>query len=400
MSNHQPVNVPAADVFQRVWAGSLSLLIAVTWRLWFQAGDFPVVPIVWDETQSRTEAIAATLTMLLGLAWILISRKFRRWPFWVVLACLAMLFIGNQHRLQPWAYQSFLYCVVFATMAPASMRRWVTAIAISVYIYSSLGKFDYQFIHTVGQDFVSSVLGPPETASPDRWRLMLAFFLPAAELGVAIGLWLRRSRRAAGVLAMGMHGSLVLLLGPWWLDHSTGVVVWNACLIGQAWLLFVSPTTATRESTSPMIALSLIGQVVILIALVMPTAERWGYWDHWLSWSLYSPHTSRVTIEIHQSAIDTLPTGAVHNTSPPDDESNWVKIASDRWSLAELGVPVYPQARFQLGVARSLARALDDPSAIRVIIESTSNRRTGRRIEEWIQGRVAIEQACDAYGVE
>ena len=49
------------------------------------------------------------------------------------------------------------------------------------------------------------------------------------------------------------------------------------------------------------------------------------------------------------------------------------------WSLQTLGVPIYPQARYQLAVAEKLAREHKLGSAIRVIVRGVSDRWTGER---------------------
>ena len=41
--------------------------------------------------------------------------------------------------------------------------------------------------------------------------------------------------------------------------------------------------------------------------LCLPVVERWGYWDHWLSWSLYAPHSSRVKVEVADHGVERLP---------------------------------------------------------------------------------------------
>ena len=59
----------------------------------------------------------------------------------------------------------------------------------------------------------------------------------------------------------------------------------------------------------------------------------------------------------------------------------------DRWSLDALYVPIYPQDRFQVGVALSLARRFD-LNQIQVVIEGPADRWTGKRA---IQRYVGIE---------
>ena len=95
-----------------------------------------------------------------------------------------------------------------------------------------------------------------------------------------------------------MHLSLIALLGPWGLDHSLGVLVWNALLIVQAWVLFVRPRVDSRDETRQPSQATMPSQsrarginiasaltyVVVAIAMVAPLFERSGYWDHWLSW--------------------------------------------------------------------------------------------------------------------
>jgi hypothetical protein len=146
------------------------------------------------------------------------------------------------------------------------------------------------------------------------------------------------------------------------------------------------------------IAADFVVGAVVVMAIVMPLFERsprnetYGFWDHWLSWSLYSPHTSRVAIQVHGSQVDSLPPGARRfaNRSAADD--GWFDLRIDRWSLAELSVPVYPQARFQLGVAHEMARGLESPSAIRIKIRGVSDRRTGVRKETWAIGLSEIRR--------
>jgi hypothetical protein len=56
----------------------------------------------------------------------------------------------------------------------------------------------------------------------------------------------------------------------------------------------------------------------------------------------------------------------------------------DRWSLSELAVPIYPQDRFQVGVALAVAKHYDLDRSIRVVWQSASARISGaRETETW-----------------
>ena len=309
----KPTEHDASDswVFPRIWATFLLGLIGCSYRLWISPTELPAVPLLGIATVVP-DWISGMLTGLLVIstAAIVIVPSRSRWLWWIVAAMLGGLFLLDQHRLQPWAYQSCIYALIFATMQPATARGWILPLAASVYIYSALGKFDYQFVHTVGIEFLETA-GKPFGGLPDNLDLdtasYLAHLFPITELLAGLFLFPRRTRPIAGIALMVLHGSLIGLLGPWGLDHSAGVLLWNLLLMVQAWMLFVGPARAvTRDSEDREEQLfplpprhadrswaGMIACIVVLFALVMPIFERTGYWDHWLSWAVRTSQQSR-----------------------------------------------------------------------------------------------------------
>lgn len=234
--------------------------------------------------------------------------------------------------------------------------------------------------------------------------------LPAIELLIGVLILIPRTRFWAGWGAVAMHSLLVVSLGPWGLKQSLAVILWNLMLAWQAiWLLVRHPRLASagqpeddRMSGAGDRWLRQFALAVVSGAIIMPLGERlpagatFGYWDHWPSWALYSPHTSRTDIEIHRSALPLLPSAAREVARAIDGESGWMELPLDRWSLAEFAAPVYPQARFQLGVASSLSLGLPD-DAIRAKVRSSADRLSGRRNEKWLGNGTAIRQATQGY---
>lgn len=309
---------------------------------------------------------------------------------------LAGLIALDQQRLQPWAYQSLAYAGIFSVLPWRSGRRWVIAITVSIYAYSALGKFDFQFLHTVGQDFVTvfaHVVGDLDPAVASR----LAIAMPTAELTIAILLAIPQSRRWGGWLAIGMHGMLIVLLGPWWLGHSWGVLCWNAVLAMQSGLLFVRAPkiTPADQTKTPGLLHSCLGwglRAGLLLMLVLPMFERSGYWDHWTSWALYSPHNSRVEIQIHASVAEKLP-AELHPYLVSDEFSGrWQTLDIEGWSFDRRGAPVYPQARYQLAIASALADRYGLESAVRVKVKEVADRWSGRRDESFLIGQQEIDR--------
>ncbi len=394
----------------RLWALFLLLLVAVTSGLWLiPAGEteMPLIPLVSHGIDvAGFASIVPSITLIVGLLLVAADRLRSGPMWWLVAGSLTLCFLVDQHRLQPWAYQSAIYAVVFATMDRHNARRWLIPLAASVYVFSAAGKFDFQFAHTVGQDFLETISLPlgglPENLSQSA-RATLAMIFPATELLAGIGLLFRPLRPIAAVVVILMHVSLIAVLGPWGLDHSTGVLAWNMLLIVQAYLLMLkpelhpqgagyAPRNVNRADLGPRFA-----QAVVVVALVAPLFERSGFWDHWTSWSLYSPHTSRVDIELHRSAMDTLDPAVRPFLDKDTDGDGWHELAINRWSLESRGAPIYPQARYQLALAAEIAKRNQLGNDIRVRLKSVSDRWTGRRREHLMLGRGEINDGLKFF---
>ncbi|GAA5507103.1 hypothetical protein Rcae01_02558 [Novipirellula caenicola] len=390
------------------------VLVLVTFPLWRGSEPSLLVPMVsaLGSLPSWMHWIALLLILVACVAIVATAESRHAWLWWIVAVGFCVSFVLNQHRLQPWAYQSAIYAVVFATMDRETARRWLIPLAASVYLYSGLGKLDYQFAHTVGQNFLAAVELPGIGNLADRFEhnvlAVIALLLPLSEALIAIGLLFRRTRRIAGFCVMLLHFSLVIMLGPWNLDHSAGVLFWNVLLIIQAWFLFLKPLAKPRESSPPPSHADVpadaksigkrFAQAIVILAILMPVTERWGYWDHWTSWALYSPHSSRAEVQIHRSAMDQLP-ASMHPFLVDDDSDGWHRLQMNLWSLDRLNVPVYPQARFQLAVASRIAHLYDLSDSVRVIVKGVADRRSGAREERRSLGRNEIDGALQHFWI-
>ncbi|WP_146521455.1 hypothetical protein [Stieleria varia] len=386
----------------------------MTWPLWVPLpSQYPNIALLpWWHWQS-TAGLALQWSALAGLASsgtlvaLGVFKRFHAGLWWTVMGCLIALMLTDQHRIQPWAYQSILYAGLFATLGhrrDPSAKSWFVVITASIYFYSSLGKFDYQFLHTVGDEFLSVSTAPlgglPDTWRP--WRTTLVAMMPATEMTIALLVLFPRTRRVGGMAAMGLHATLILILGPWSLNHSLGVLTWNVLLIIQAYLLMVRrPTQAHDEAHTGSGPRKNSGvwqvRVLVLAALIAPIGERWGYWDHWPSWALYSPHNSRVDAEIHRSKLRELDDSLANCVQEDGDGDGWHELKLSQWSLDQRGAPIYPQARYQLALLANLAERYEWGTGVRCKRRGVSDRWTGVRDESLHMGQREIQSALKRY---
>jgi hypothetical protein len=405
--------------FTVLWTSATIVLVGLTWRLWTGTSDFPQVPLfswlvdfppIVDQLLSAGLMISCIILLTHSIGFICFqaiacavrinfSRKTRveivTAATWLFIVSLAGLFLLNQHRLQPWAWQFMLYALIAVVtsgfqsahgphdQATAAAKdnprvfgvrsndcitaaRWFTA---SIYFHSAIGKFDYQFIHGLGRQLAEAGLELLGLGSILRFDL-LPVSMPAFELAIAIVLLIAPLKKWGVIMAVVFHGTLLVTLGPWGMNHHTGVLVWNLFFAAITTVLFwpyffAGPSTA--ESTPDK---SLVERLPITIHSLILTTILVGYpllpmCDHWLAWGLYSPNNSRADLEVIR---------------PNEAEvSRFDRVDLGAKSLQALNIPLYPEARFQLGVAIAIEQSGELQSPCRIIIRSRSDRFTGKR---------------------
>ena len=400
--------VSPSSVFLRVWACFGLALFATTWKLWTPQNLYPQVPVfeVLVNAPVMVDWLALGL-IFCSLALLAFQPRLdnvrSRWLITVFAVSLCVSFLLDQHRLQPWAWHWFVFATIFTLASFRDAMFWLRWIVISVYVYSAISKLDYQFTHSVGLEMlhamadliaVSLVNHSPESLS--RFVLLL----PLVELLTGIGLVFAATRIACGWLAVLLHVGLLLILGPWGLNHQSPVLIWNAFFIFQTYWLFIrraSTESSNQTGCSNQSKLTRVAAVVALLVILFPATCSFGGCDHWLAWELYAPRSSRVTVELPGAAIDQLPCSAAKYTKNSQWMPGVVELDLARWSLGELGVPVYPNARFQLGVARAVSDQLDDERFLRVQVKSRSNRRTGHRSSQQVRGTIEMKEQSSEF---
>ncbi|WP_145094927.1 hypothetical protein [Rosistilla carotiformis] len=385
---------PQIDWVRRGVGISLLLLVAVTWRLWFSPGPFPQVPLFRFAVALPTsiDSIVATL-MVIGSVLTISIRTARGQSFAMLMtaACLAVLFVADQHRLQPWAFQIFWFLIAMALCRAAVAMRMMRGLVVSIYLFSGISKLDYQFVYTTGREFLGGLVamagGSIETW-PEMWKVAATLSFPVGELVIAVALIFARTRRPAVCMAVTMHLVLFLLLGPFGLNHQPGVLIWNLCsatLVGLLFWKLENGGSLKREEvlrSEPPTHLQPLAVGLLAAVSVAPVLEPFGFYDHWLAWGLYAPHNSRVKLLVDERVVDRLPPSLRTHTTPVAEGSRTRQVNLDRWSIACLSVPIYPQSRFQTGVALAVLRQSQLNNGFWIEIQSDSNRRTGQRTVE------------------
>ncbi len=386
-------------------------LMVATGPLWLNSGMFPQIPwFAWGCGIPRQVDLGLLLiggAALIASGGMPANSPVNRVSLLSFAAALLGLMLLDQHRCQPWAYQWLLMTVVLAWARHDLAIGLLRLLTISIYVHSAVSKCDWSFCQGLGHDFwnvlrfqLAGMRDGNEVA--DGWWPLL---FPAGEFLVALGLIWPRSRRWALWLATAMHLGLLHILGPWGLQHSSGVLIWNLFFIVQNWVLFsgggsesVIPDGGKSVENVGSSSGDRAGVILMVWVVIWPLGEPWGYCDLWPAWGLYAQHGERVVIRVTSAARLKLPatwqtTSRPYNTLV--EEHDWWLLRPQEVSLQLTRAPVYPQNRYILGVILGVVRDAQLPTdQIAGTWYFPANRWTGQQTAIELKNLEEIEQAA------
>jgi len=403
----------AASVLMRLVAGSLCVLIAVTWPLWSPGGDFPCVPLIgfgaevpaWLEWVALGGAGLASVVGSIGGARL----RAGRCSATAYVLAFGLLVLSDQHRLQPWTYQLVVLAVVLCGLSSGEAIALGRMLVASIYFFSALSKLDRSFLDAGGGQIVDGLLrclGLVQYVG-ESGRTTLAGCFATGELLVALGLCWRRSRKYAWPASIAMHVLLLAALGPWGAKSQPGVLLWNLYFIGQNVVLFglageqrIPSTDAQSTATHQLMPIARLAWLVRGLAafvILFPLTEPFGLCDVWPAWAVYATGPERLRVFIEEADRDRLPASLRAYVQPPRFEDGLCLVRIDRWSLDASRAPIYPQNRFRLGVALAITDMGPFGDTMRVELESVADRFTGKRTSRQLKGRAAIVSELNGY---
>lgn len=407
------------DLWPR-WAAALLglstiLLTLSTWPMWWGTETYPAIPL-FNGLHFVPVAVDRVLATALFCASLVLVVTRPRWHgplLSVFVVTLGGLILLDQHRLQPWAWMFWLEGVALLTMRPDEARRWIGWLVVSIYFWSAVSKLDAAFLSGRGPWLLEGLLQAlnlnPAMIGAQRLR-SIAWLFPAGELFIALGLAYKPFRGVAVWAAAFTHVTLLLTLGPFGYDHYPGVLLWNVFFLVQNIVLFqrhggdasfqIGPWDAGESADIGPRRSSRLGKCVLLAAIVAPTLEIVGFYDHWLAWAVYSDRPEVVRVFIHPDERERMPVDVPVILREPITDQDWCEISLDQWSFQSRFCPVYPQGRYRLALARILAEHVSTPDgSLFVYVADSPNRWTGRREPKGLLGRSELDEFCQQFWV-
>jgi hypothetical protein len=386
-----------------VLTGSTLVMVLLSWPLWIDLADFPAVPFVrWFPEYPREWSWLGLGIVLTGLG-LSMRDRFGRIGLGLTVVAMTWLILGDQLRLQPWVYQFLVMGTLLGVLPPRSALTFCRTYLVSVYLYSGVSKLDRSFVDELGPLFLRTFARVvPIDASglfkPGREATVL--IMPIAEIVVAALLIPRRTRAIGYLGALIIHLTLLLILGPWGLGHSTIVLVWNVALGVEEFFVFWPGSPSRRELAGWSLREKILGLPFAMVVL-MPMSERWGFFDSWPSHALYASHCERSSITMDSAGnFDRMPAALRIASKASISQGGWVLNPTD-WTRSVRGVPVSPQNRYANGLAEWIAARMGNEGygrpEVRVVHSSRADLLTGRRVEISSEGLEEIRDEGERF---
>ncbi len=357
----------------RLTLGSLIFVKLFTFNLWTSERAFPHAPVAdW------VPALPAPLDSLLLLGEMILMGSLLLFPqrnkwlplFFVILLCWVL---PDQVRLQPW-YYLYALLLVPAWLYKAPEREThnngallcMQVVVIGLYSWSGIHKHSHDFYNYV-HGFISKPLEPYLPATVYEWVVQLGVVAPWFELAAGLLLIFKRTRNLAVFMIAGMHGYLLLCLGPLGSGWNAVIWPWNISMVLLVWTLFYkSEPIPWKTLLEPRVRR--VSLPIVLLALVMPALRFADAWDNSLSFCLYSGKTQGLTLFVTENSLAKLPEEARQHFKPSGTE-HVLFMPGDTWSMDAVGVPIYPEPRVYKTIGKALCDRYFDAGDFAIMIK-------------------------------
>ena len=338
-------------------------------KLWVSTRFFPLIPVFPGLPRIPYPLDYVYFVVLLALLVAIAISSNPRIFILVFVILVLILALLDQTRWQPWAYQ---YLFMLAGFGFSSWRRddiqsqtdglnMCRLIIATIYFYSGLQKANPHFIHEF-PEFIAGMGRIAQSLHAFGW------IAPLAEMGIGIGLLTRKFRDVAVIAAIAMHLLVLLVIGPFGRRWNYIVWPWNLAMI--AFLLILFWNTDFSFSDVLWNNRCRFQKVLLLLFGVMPLFSFVGWWDSYLSSSLYSANVTSGAILVSDAVNSELPGYIRGYVRHVKGTNNVLQIT--KWSMGELNVPPYPELRVYRKIGADICKLTNNSPDVTLAVQVKS----------------------------
>lgn len=211
-------------------------------------------------------------------------------------------------------------------------------ILASTYIFSGLHKLNGGFLYSIWEQMILKKFFGFKI-SKNIIMHYSGLLLPIIEITAGVLLF-SKFRRYAGIVLIGMHLTILALLGPSGNNYNIIVWPWNLAMILFTYVIFIQINTNTSFTLNRN---DLYSKVVILFWIILPVLSFADLWEQYFSSSLYSGKSKNMAICVSgNNKYEILDIYTSKNDKHKLCNGNKLLSVHD-WAIKELKVPPYPE---------------------------------------------------------
>jgi len=317
-------------------------------KLWHNERLLPLVPSVdFFEISSSIHNLFFYSSIILISGLVFFGRN--KWYLLIVFLLEFILCLLDQLRWQPWQYQ-YMLVLLFAFIffeKPKCFFYTLILLLGCTYFFSGLYKFNGGFLYKVWDKLI---LKRNLNISPQIIKIPLVHYsgLILAFIEVLLGfgiLFINRFRPYIIILAIIMHLMIIVFLSPLVANINHVVIPWNFVMIG--YLFIIRNHQAINFKSFLLLKRS---YVAILLIVFLPSLNKLNLWPSYMSFKLYTGDQKTMIICKNKNSVK-LDQFAEYSQKYCQNSK---MIRTHHWSMQELNVPVPPDERVLLKLAREL----------------------------------------------
>ncbi|MTI87436.1 MAG: hypothetical protein FH748_05645 [Balneolaceae bacterium] len=336
--------------------GSLLMCVLVSYPLWFNDRAVPLASAV-DVLVFKGWLHVGTLAVW-GMLFLASFWKFRKPSVLITFLFVSLILaLQDQLRWQPWFYQ-YLLMISFYVLYTAKrirhidFRNVIRLILIGSYVWAGIHKYNAAFI----EEFIPKIL--------QTEIVWLGYLLPVIETLLAIGLIPQRTRRISTVGLMIMHLLILIAVINGSMRFNLVLIPWNLGLMILVFILFwYQEKRAGFELDRAVLSKS----IALLLTIILPSLNFVGYWDSYLSFSLYSEKTDKAYFFVS----DEFKQRFSEESQQLFDMEN--KIYVQKLAYSELNTPMYPERRVYIEIFEKFCSEADQNFDIIIQLQTMPN---------------------------
>ncbi|MDN5201797.1 hypothetical protein QQ008_10500 [Fulvivirgaceae bacterium BMA10] len=223
-------------------------------------------------------------------------------------------------------------------------------ILIGTYLWSGIHKINPSFIEIAYPSIMEGLFGMTDPDFVESTRI-LGYGIPVVEILISFGLFFPRSRHIAVYFAILSHLFILWYLGPLGINQNSIVYPWNIAMILMVWILFFNSEDKIVFLKQQPYKWKILNLKIILLVWIFPVFNFIGYWDNYLSFSLYSEKMTDMYVAIEENELQKFKDRFDNCFVELEGITGGKIIDINKWALKELNVPVYPETRIYKQIA-------------------------------------------------